>query len=89
MVTIAVPSARTSQECSNCGSIVVKSLSTRTHTCKCGCVLDRDHNAAINILMRGIRTVGHTGTFALDAKIAWGETTSTLAGAILSEQAVS
>jgi putative transposase len=88
-VTIAVPAARTSQECSNCGAIVVKSLSTRTHACKCGCVLDRDHNAAINILMRGIRTAGHVGTFALDARIAWGDTTSTLVGAILSEQAVS
>jgi len=88
-VTIAVPAARTSQECSNCGAIVVKSLSTRTHACKCGCVLDRDHNAAINILMRGLGTAGHVGTFALDARIAWGDTTSTLVGAILPVQAVS
>jgi len=31
-------------------------------------------------------TVGHTGTFALDASNALGESTSTLVGAILSEQ---
>nr|WP_315897228.1 zinc ribbon domain-containing protein [Coleofasciculus chthonoplastes] len=47
----------------NCGCVVKKSLSTRTHKCKCGCVLDRDWNAAINILKEALRTVGHTGTF--------------------------
>ncbi len=40
----------TSQKCSNCGVIVKKSLSTRTHVCSCGCKLHRDENAAINIL---------------------------------------
>jgi putative transposase len=72
-VTIAVPPHRTSQECSGCGAIVQKTLSTRTHVCRCGCVLDRDHNAARNILSRGLSTVGHTGTFALDASNASGE----------------
>jgi len=61
-ITIAVNPAYTSQECHNCGTIVKKSLSTRTHICKCGGEMDRDHNAAINILNRGISTVGHTGT---------------------------
>ncbi len=42
----------TSQECSQCGSIVRKSLAVRVHRCDCGCVLDRDHNAAKNILAR-------------------------------------
>ena len=65
-ITIAVNPAYTSQECSNCGEVVKKSLSTRTHTCKCGCVMDRDHNAAINILNRGISTTGHVGTSLLD-----------------------
>jgi putative transposase len=46
-VTVAVNPAYTSQNCSNCGATVKKSLSTRTHICKCGCELDRDHNAAI------------------------------------------
>jgi putative transposase len=61
-ITIAVNPAYTSLECHNCGTIVKKSLSTRTHICKCGCEMDRDHNAAINILNRGIGTTGHVGT---------------------------
>lgn len=40
-----------SQNCSGCGKIVKKSLSERTHRCvHCGLVLDRDTNAARNIL---------------------------------------
>jgi putative transposase len=50
-IAIAVPPHYTSQKCSNCGEIVKKSLSTRTHKCNsCGTVLQRDVNAAINIL---------------------------------------
>ena len=60
-ITIAVNPAYTSQECSNCGTMVVKSLSTRTHVCRCGCVLDRDENAAINILQRGLRETKYPG----------------------------
>lgn len=88
-VTIAVPPAYTSQQCSSCGVIVKKSLSTRTHVCQCGCKLDRDHNAGINILNSGLGTVGHTGTFALDASNAFGDVTSTLVGVIQSGQVVS
>ncbi|KAB8316271.1 IS200/IS605 family element transposase accessory protein TnpB [Tolypothrix campylonemoides VB511288] len=78
VVTVAVPPHYTSQNCSNCGKVVKKSLSTRTHTCHhCCLVQDRDANAARNILERGLRqiaqrgeppqatgsrTVGHTGT---------------------------
>jgi putative transposase len=54
-ITIPVNPSYTSQKCSNCGAIVKKTLSTRTHSCKCGCVLDRDHNAAINILQLGLK----------------------------------
>ena len=50
--------AGTSQICSSCGNSVQKELSVRVHSCPfCGLVLDRDHNAAINILS----TVGTTG----------------------------
>jgi putative transposase len=63
VVTVAVPPHYTSQKCSNCGKVVNKSLSQRTHRCSdCGFVLDRDWNAAINILELALRTVGHTGT---------------------------
>ena len=61
---IAVAPQWTSQDCSECGTLVKKSLSVRTHICPgCGVILDRDHNAAINILAKALdRTVGHTGT---------------------------
>jgi len=60
-VTIAVPPQYTSQKCSTCGTLVKKTLSTRTHCCgHCGTVLDRDHNAALNILASGLNRVGHT-----------------------------
>jgi putative transposase len=85
-ITVAVLPNGTSQECSSCGAIVKKSLSTRTHACRCGCVLDRDHNAARNILSRGLATVGHTGSFMLDMSNALGESSSTLVGVILSKQ---
>ena len=43
----------TSQRCSCCGSLVRKTLRDRVHECHaCGLVLDRDLNAARNILQR-------------------------------------
>jgi putative transposase len=45
----------TSQVCSGCGQIVKKDLSERWHSCECGTELDRDHNAALNILALGRR----------------------------------
>jgi putative transposase len=52
---VAVPALYTSQDCSGCGERVLKSLSVRTHACpRCGLVLlDRDENAALNILRLG------------------------------------
>ena len=50
---------------------------------------DRDHNAGINILNSGLGTVGHTGTFALDASNASGDIPSTLTGANLCGQGAS
>jgi putative transposase len=51
---VKIPPAYTSQDCSSCGKRVKKSLSERTHVCWCGCVLDRDENAARNILRLGL-----------------------------------
>ena len=49
----------TTQTCSGCGEIVPKGLSVRVHDCPyCGLVLDRDHNAALNILARGLACIG-------------------------------
>jgi putative transposase len=77
VATVAVAPQYTSQNCSNCGETVKKSLSTRTHLCPhCGHVQDRDQNAAINILKKGLNTVGHTGIKA------WGENDLYLSQAI-------
>ncbi len=48
----------TSQVCSHCGQVRKKDLSERWHSCDCGAELDRDVNAAINILVRGKQQLG-------------------------------
>jgi putative transposase len=50
----------TSQICSGCGQVRKKELSERWHSCECGCELDRDHNAAINILKLGKKVLAGT-----------------------------
>ncbi len=50
----------TSQVCSGCGQVRKKDLSERWHSCDCGTELDRDVNAAFNILERGRRQRGAT-----------------------------
>jgi len=50
---IEVPAKNTSQLCSKCGRIVEKDLSVRVHKCSCGLEIDRDWNAALNILRAG------------------------------------
>jgi len=55
----AVNPAYTSQDCSGCGARIQKSLSVRTHVCtNCGLILDRDENAAKNMLWLGQRLRG-------------------------------
>jgi putative transposase len=85
-ITVAVNPAYTSQECSKCGNHVKKSLSMRTHLCQCGFILDRDWNAAINILNLALSTTGHVGTWIKDPN-ASGDLASTEIGASLSQQA--
>jgi putative transposase len=59
----------TTQECSRCGEIVPKELSVRVHDCPyCGLHLSRDHNAALNILARGLASMG---TQSLEAHAFW------------------
>jgi putative transposase len=95
-VTVAVNPAYTSQECSKCGNHLKKSLSMRTHVCQCGFILDRDWNAALNILNLALSTTGHVGTwinhpnamprFAHHA-LQTGDLASTVIGASLFQQA--
>jgi putative transposase len=52
---VLVGPAYTSGSCSGCGALFERlSLSDRWVSCDCGTSLDRDHNAAINILQRGL-----------------------------------
>ncbi len=58
---IAVNPSYTSINCSNCGETVVKTLSTRTHSCHaCSYVADRDKNASRNILKLGLKQLANT-----------------------------
>ena len=84
---VAVPPQYTSQDCSDCGRRVKKALSTRTHVCKCGLVLDRDENAARNILAIALgmlgwletSTAGHAETDGSNVVNACGDLTATCA----------
>jgi putative transposase len=56
---ILIDPRHTSQRCSRCAQLVKKDLSVRMHSCPvCGLVLDRDENAAINILALGLQCLG-------------------------------
>jgi len=56
----------TSINCSRCGNSVPKTLANRIHRCPfCNVVLDRDHNAAINILLKSTAGTAESN--------AWGE----------------
>ncbi len=53
---VFVDPRNTSQRCSGCGAIVQKDLSEMVHDCpSCGLSIDRDLNAAKNILTLGLR----------------------------------
>jgi len=55
---ILVDPRNTSKMCSSCGQIVKKALSERTHRCPhCGLEIDRDLNASLNILARGLASL--------------------------------
>ena len=56
---VAVPPQYTSQDCSRCGQRNTGPTPGRLYHCEnCGLALDRDENAAINILRRGLSSVG-------------------------------
>ena len=58
---VLVDPKNTSQMCSGCGQIVKKDLRIRVHDCPhCGLRIDRDLNASINILRRGLASLGES-----------------------------
>ena len=74
-IVVGISPEYTSQECPNCQEIVKKTLSQRTHICKCGCVLDRDEAAAINILAKALKKIsrgGQSQTSSLELVNAYG-----------------
>lgn len=77
IVTVAVPPQYTSQDCSGCGHRVQKTLSERTHQClKCGLKIHRDHNAAQNILVKGLEVLGVEKVLVGSQKLTPGERTT-------------
>ena len=59
MPVVRVNPKGTTQRCSSCGTIVRKGLGDRWHSCSaCGLEMDRDENAAINILRGAVRAGG-------------------------------
>ncbi len=55
---VLVDPRNTTKMCSRCGVLVEKKLSDRVHVCTCGLTIDRDLNAAYNILRLGIQSAG-------------------------------
>ena len=49
-LVVEVDAKHTSQACSGCGRVEKKRLSQRWHSCGCGVELNRDVNAAVNVL---------------------------------------
>ena len=72
---VAAPPAFTSQDGSGvlpngkpCRARIRQTLSMRTHLCpRCGLILDRDENAARNILARGVALAREQGRWAQEA----------------------
>ena len=61
-VLVKVDPRGTSQECSECGERVEKTLRERTHRCPhCGLSIDRDVNAARNVHQRALRALRGEG----------------------------
>ena len=53
---VKVPARNTTIDCSRCGNKVPKSLAVRIHRCnKCNLMINRDYNASINILQKGLK----------------------------------
>ena len=73
LLAVPVSAQNTSQNCSDCGKKVPKKLHVRWHDCPhCGCSLDRDHNAAINIKNRAEgQSVLKAQRLLRDARIGW------------------
>jgi len=69
---VAVDPKDTTKECASCGAKTDKPLWVREHSCpSCGFEADRDANAAINILSRGLKQlgVGHSESTPVETEL--------------------
>ena len=69
---VAVDPVDTTKECASCGVKTEKPLWVREHSCpSCGFKADRDANAAINILSRGLQElgVGHSESMPVETAL--------------------
>jgi putative transposase len=65
---VKVPPQYTSKTCSVCGQINNNlKLSDRVYSCDCGAIINRDINASVNILRKGLESFG-LGTNLVDSK---------------------
>ncbi len=55
---VEVEPKNTSKKCSNCGNLKDMPLNIRLYECGCGLKLDRDYNASLNILGKGLAFAG-------------------------------
>ncbi|MDE5077287.1 MAG: zinc ribbon domain-containing protein [Trichodesmium sp. St2_bin6] len=53
-----------SQDCPKCKGRIKKISITRIHVWQCGYIEDRDIVASLNILQKGLSTVGQMGTYS-------------------------
>jgi len=60
----------TSQTCPECGTVAKKALSERTHSCDCGCTLDRDVAAAMVVHFRAFGFAGGAPVGMLSQRVA-------------------
>jgi putative transposase len=74
---IPVDPRGTTQQCYGCKRRVPKTIAHRIHECPhCGLCIGRDHNAALNVLERGVRSVAlaargcdSSGTYNFDIRV--------------------
>ena len=67
-VVALVNPKHTTQMCSGCHAIVPKGIEVRVHDCPhCGLKLNRDHNAALNILARGLASISTDSSVSVEA----------------------
>ena len=69
----------TTQDCSVCRNRIKKDLSERVHECHCcGVIIDRDVNAAINVLLKAAPEFSKDTVYLVTDKLRWDSAKDTL-----------